>query len=211
MTEPSIILKNIRQNLGRANTLMPEPRPAILEPRQPGNMSEELSRLFSEITQLSGRAEQINRSDLFEYLRKLVADNNIAKATAWQTEGLFELKIEAILSELGVEIISPYAEKHILSQCDLGITEVDFALPETGTLVLRSNQQKPRLISLLPRVHLAILNPSVLRPDLHQVFLETKTDPYLVFITGPSRTADIELTVSLGVHGPKALIVLSLL
>jgi L-lactate dehydrogenase complex protein LldG len=82
---------------------------------------------------------------------------------------------------------------------------VDFALPETGTLALLSSPERPRVVSLLPRVHLALLLPSVLRADMHQVFAEAKHEPYLIFITGPSRTADIELTVTLGVHGPRQL------
>jgi L-lactate dehydrogenase complex protein LldG len=47
----------------------------------------------------------------------------------------------------------------------------------------------------------------MLRADMHQVFDEAKDSNYLVFITGPSRTANIELTVTLGVHGPKSLYV----
>ena len=94
-----------------------------------------------------------------------------------------------------------------MAQCDLGVTEADYLLPETGTLVLRSSAEKPRGVSLLPRVHLAVVRPEMLRADMHQVFAEAKDSHYLVFITGPSRTADIELTVTLGVHGPKNLYV----
>jgi L-lactate dehydrogenase complex protein LldG len=106
-----------------------------------------------------------------------------------------------------VELISPNASKHEMALCDLGITEADFFLPETGTLVLRSSMERPRAVSLLPRIHLAIVRPELLRADMHQVFAEAKNQHYLVFITGPSRTADIELTVTLGVHGPKNLYV----
>jgi L-lactate dehydrogenase complex protein LldG len=61
------------------------------------------------------------------------------------------------------------------------------------------------MVSLLPRVHLAIVRPSALRADLSQAFAEVKNDGYFVLVTGPSRTADIELTVTIGVHGPKSL------
>jgi L-lactate dehydrogenase complex protein LldG len=106
---------------------------------------------------------------------------------------------------LGVELVSPQAGMRAVAECDLGVTGVDAALPETGTLLLRSSPEKPRVVSLLPRIHLAILRPSALRADLHQAFAEVKGDGYVVLVTGPSRTADIELTLTLGVHGPKSL------
>jgi len=140
-------------------------------------------------------------------LKTLITDQNIRKATVWETPHLRQLGIAEILNFLGVELISPNANKYEMAQCDLGITEADYLLPETGTLVLRSSDEKPRAVSLLPRVHLAIVTPAALRADMHQVFAETKDSNYLVLITGPSRTADIELTVTLGVHGPKNLYV----
>jgi len=65
----------------------------------------------------------------------------------------------------------------------------------------------PRAASLLPRIHLAIVRPERLHPDMNQIFAEVKDTNYLVFVTGPGRTADIELTTTLGVHGLKELFV----
>jgi len=59
---------------------------------------------------------------------------------------------------------------------------------------LKSSTEKPRAVSLLPSVHLAIVRPEMLHADMHHVFAEAKDSNYLVFITGPSRAADIELS-----------------
>ncbi len=89
----------------------------------------------------------------------------------------------------------------------MGVTGADAALPETGTLVLRASAEHSQVVSLLPRVHLAIVRPAALRADLHAVLDEVKGDARVHFVTGPSRTADIEKTLAIGVHGPKALYV----
>jgi L-lactate dehydrogenase complex protein LldG len=167
----------------------------------------EIELFLSEIKKLSGVGERISIAGIGAALQALVSHQKVRKATVWETSLLKNLDIADCLHSLGVELISPHASKNEMAFCDLGITEADFLLPETGTLVLRSSAEKPRAVSLLPRIHLAIVRPEMLRGDMHQVFAEAKDSHYLVFITGPSRTADIELTVTLGVHGPKDLYV----
>lgn len=198
------IIENIRRALGRkAGDPAPE-RPAILPPRLASQVEAEIDQLLKEINALAGVASRASAEEVASLLQSLVEEQAVQKATLWPTPGLKELQIAEQLGALGVEIVSPYADKRVLAECDLGVTEVDFALPETGTIGLLSGHKKPRSVSLLPRVHLAILRPAALCADLHQVFSLAKNQHYLVFITGPSRTADIELTVTLGVHGPKA-------
>ena len=184
------------------------PAVARIAPRTTGDVEAEFALLFTEIEKLGGRTKRLKKkADLKEALRELVEAESIKKATLWQTAELTKIGVEKTLKSIGVEIVSPYAPNREVAECDLGVTGVDFALPETGTLVLRSSTEQPRTVSLLPRVHLAFIRPACLCADLHQVFEEAKTDGYFVFVTGPSRTADIELTVTIGVHGPKTLCV----
>ena len=205
MTNP--VIENIRSALGRTAQAPLSPRPAIYESRQPESPDSEIETFLNEIQKLSGVGQKLLPSEIDAALKTLVLDQNIRKATAWETPHLKRLGVTEILNSLGVELVSLHASKHEMALCDLGITEADYLLPETGTLVLTSSADKPRAVSLLPRIHLAIVRPDMLRADMHQVFAEAKDQHYLVFITGPSRTADIELTVTLGVHGPKNLYV----
>jgi L-lactate dehydrogenase complex protein LldG len=203
------ILGNVRMALGRQ---LDSPSPIVpssarMGPRFRGDVNVEMEMLLSEIAKLGGFTRQINRQTVRAALAELVRADGVKQATVWDTAELKELGIAAALQELGVELVSPQADKRALAECDLGLTSVDAALPETGTLLLRSAPGRARAVSLLPRIHLALVRPSALRPDLHQAFEEYKHDGCLTAITGPSRTADIELTVTLGVHGPKNLFV----
>ncbi len=99
------------------------------------------------------------------------------------------------------------------ARAQIGVTGADFVLAETGTLILLSGRGRPRSTSLLPDTHIAVFDRSRLVESLAQVgiLLEAlHVDParsmsgaMINFITGPSRTADIELTLTRGVHGPK--------
>lgn len=203
MTNP--VIDSIRLALGRTAASGVAPRPPVYPARAADGPDQELARFLAEVKLVSGSAQQVAAGEIASALQVLVQEQQVRKAVLWQTPGLTRLGVGAILGRLGVELVSPHADKHTLATCDLGVTEADFALPETGTIALRSSAEKPRAVSVVPRVHLALVAPSAFRADLHQVFAESRGDPYLVFITGPSRTSDIELVLTLGVHGPKNL------
>ncbi len=103
-----------------------------------------------------------------------------------------------------------------LFDCDVGITSAQWAIAETGTLVLESDRERHRLSSLVPLVHIAIIESDRIRQTLGEVLqaLSEKgqdgLSPTVTFITGPSRTSDIELTLAIGVHGPGELYVIVL-
>lgn len=205
MTNP--IIENVRRSLGRTAQTPVSNRPDIYESRQPGSLDSEIERFFKEIKKLSGVGQRLTPNEIGSNLKSLLSEQNIRKATVWETPYLNQIGIADLLKAFNIDLVPPNAEKHKMAECDLGVTEADYLLPETGTIVLSSSPEKPRAVSLLPRVHLAIVHSDMLRADMHQVFAEAKNKNYLVFITGPSRTADIELTTTLGVHGPRDLYV----
>jgi len=95
---------------------------------------------------------------------------------------------------------------------EVGITNAQAAIADTGTLVLDSSRERNRLVSVVPPVHIAIVAASRIYPALADVLAMlqsgTELSPAITFITGPSRTADIELTLTIGVHGPQELYVI---
>lgn len=88
-----------------------------------------------------------------------------------------------------------------------GVSQMDFGIANTGTVVQVATAVEQRLVSTLPIVHVAILPSSALVADLGALLarLDPKDHGYLAFITGPSRTADIERVLTIGVHGPERL------
>jgi L-lactate dehydrogenase complex protein LldG len=91
----------------------------------------------------------------------------------------------------------------------VGISRMDWALADTGTLVQDATAVEQRLVSTLPPIHVALVASDRLLPDLAGVLGKIQPDRagYVAMITGPSRTADIERVLTIGVHGPHRLIV----
>ena len=116
------------------------------------------------------------------------------------------------LAALPSEVLeNPTAED--LFDCDLGVTGAQWAVAETGTLVLESDAERHRLASLVPSAHVAVIESRNVRQTLGEVLQainergEGGLSRAVTFITGPSRTSDIELTLAIGVHGPAELYV----
>jgi len=103
----------------------------------------------------------------------------------------------------GVEFV-PNTPVEYLFASDIGITGAQWAIAETGTLVLVSDAERHRLTSLVPPVHVCLLKADTIRQTLGEILELTraKLSPVITFITGASRTSDIELTLAIGVHGP---------
>lgn len=127
--------------------------------------------------------------------------------------------VEAWFEPLGIQVVpmergedAKYSVDELRSlaeRADIGITGVNYAVAETGTCVLIPSAGISRLVSLLPPVHIAIVNRGQVLPSLDELFTMRRKDfldgnlgSYMNLISGPSRSADIEYTLVTGVHGP---------
>ena len=100
--------------------------------------------------------------------------------------------------------------RELAADSKIGISQMDWALANTGTIVQDSTSVEQRLVSTLPQIHIALIATDRILPDLPALL--AKVNPgesgYLAMITGPSRTSDIERVLTIGVHGPLRLIIL---
>jgi L-lactate dehydrogenase complex protein LldG len=146
-----------------------------------------LTRIISDLQKTKLRAQRIAISDVSQIERLMHST---------------DLEIEAMS-------ITPSASE--IFNFDVGITTAQVAIAETGTLILDSTDERHRLVSLVPAVHIAIINASRIVRTLGEALTLLRRgkeiSPAVTFITGPSRTADIELTLTIGVHGPQELYV----
>lgn len=123
-------------------------------------------------------------------------------------------KLGELCKERGVHLISEGARDH-LAGIDVGFTFIDYGIAETGTLVLDSRSEEIRLATMISEIHVAVLSKSNIRKSAFELEEELReimgeTPSYLAFISGASRTADIERVLAIGVHGPLELHILLL-
>ena len=122
-------------------------------------------------------------------------------------------KLKAALKKSGV-VIEVGDFRSVAAEAEAGITGVNFAIADTGTLVLESTAEDIRLATTLPPKQFALLDPKKIVADGIKAvaplrkFHQQDSRNYIAYVTGPSRTADIERVLTIGVHGPKELFIL---
>ncbi len=193
------ILKKIRQALAH-----PVPVPF---PKSEGNNSvflqptDDLEVEFAnEFTRLLGKfAFCINEKDLQFQLKQLFLEKK------WKDIYCVEDKLVRLVSELPSEKIN----QSTLHDCDASVTSCEYLIARTGSIVLSSALHQGRTVSVYAPVHICIAYVDQLVYDIKEA-LQLIKEKYqgnipsmITFATGPSRTADIEKTLVVGVHGPK--------
>jgi len=169
----------------------------------------ELLNVNTEVREAHGEEE------LIDFIAGLVHEKGVSSFVISESDYLNSLGLKELLNREGLQQIVSY-DKNDIAEAGIGITGADYAIADTGTLALLTDEDRPRSVSLLPPIHLAIVRKSDIVSDIKELFiiLKQKLDTgqgvpsCMTFITGPSRTADIELNLTLGVHGPKELYVI---
>jgi len=197
------ILHRIRTAVGRSAGQPPaDPPPVLL--RVPERSLEERVRMFCQaLGQLGGKSFVAESGEeARRYVASLVAGKRAVASNAPILEELGITSIEGVRAGF----TSAKELRQACAEADIGITGADFGLADTGSLVFLASSQEPRIVSLLPPVHVAVLQRQRLLANLDELFLTAPGFPEqtssLVIITGPSRTADIEQILVRGVHGP---------
>jgi L-lactate utilization protein LutC len=222
------MLARISSALGRRELAKPVPLlPFELNIPKP-DQEELTARFILEVQSAGGSVAQVSsRFEVQTYLKTVLgsADQIVALSDGATLRGL---GIGDWLKSSGFSVLGTFREfaasngadferyKHRLFEADLGITSASYGLADTGTLILNSRSEQLRLISLLPPIHVCILDPKQILWSLsdllaheQQKFLTSESQHQtMTCITGPSRTADIEQTITMGVHGPHSLHVL---
>ncbi|MEQ8790442.1 MAG: lactate utilization protein [Pirellulaceae bacterium] len=210
-------LTRVRQaaERGRAYRVHVEPLPDDVS--YVGGGDDLCAHMAREVDEVGGVATLVGSlEEARESLASLLEQYRVRSAFCWRHETLDRLDLDDLLAEREIEKLDhdnlagldDAARRRRMLVAPIGITGVDLAIAETGTLVVCARPGQERLASLLPPVHAAVVLESQLTPDLLDAVAwlgergcENLTSN-VALITGPSKTGDIELQLTTGVHGP---------
>ena len=203
MTSREVVLQNVRRALSRAAGLLPTTlaAPRLRIPIMDRNR---YSTLFGQnFEKLGGKCFFVREpGEVVPVLAELLQGKRVVASNA------------PFLAACGItalpQVQSGFTDREALraacAAADVGISSASYALAETGTLVMLASPEEPRLVSLLPPMHIAVFPRSLMLANLDELLAvlpnPAEQTSSMVLITGPSRTADIEQILVRGVHGP---------
>ncbi len=155
-------------------------------------------RFIQELGALGGSAELVSPNSLLEAIPQALLERGITSILAWDWEHL-PVGLGDALAAVGIEVL-PGDDP----STQAGLTGASGAVAETGTLILSGGPGRSQAASLLPELHFAVLYREAIYARLEEALRlpEIRQAPTTVLVSGPSRTADIEMTLTIGVHGP---------
>jgi L-lactate utilization protein LutC len=207
------ILARVRRALATARL----PRPAGIPDAVTPTFEDPLGAFRSSLEALGGRVLTPTAREAIDTVVELVSAAE-GDAIAWAPEELPLSGLDVALRAAGVQIAlaelpgeagARAARLAQLARAAVGLTGAVAGVAETGSLVLTSGPGRPRLAWLLPPRHVALLPRARILPTLEVVLAAhpglCEASAEVAFVSGPSRSADIELTLTRGVHGPREL------
>jgi L-lactate dehydrogenase complex protein LldG len=204
------------------NAHRPEfPRPpSVPPPSDAPARGERAARLKSRMEAVRAEVHLVPSATWLDRLKEILAVRKVATMLyapqtaigealrhAWETDAAGTPELVAYTGP-----VETFKER--LFAVDAAVTAAAGAVADTGALILRPTAAEPRLMSLVPPIHIAVLRAedifATLADAMHAGNWPADMPTNMLLISGPSKTADIELILAFGVHGPKELIVLVL-
>lgn len=198
------------------------PRPHMPPLRELSLDREEMVAVFTEkLTAEEGVVYRVrDNREAVEKLTVIAAEEGLQRVVASTDETVASLDLPGWAKEQGITVYTADDFSDVYSFRDAlfddvqaGITGADYAVAESGTLVMAHARQQPRLVSLAPILHIALLPVTrmvaVYEQAIERIYGNRETVPSEVtLITGPSMTADIQARPFKGMHGPRRLVVI---
>ncbi len=234
----SDFLASVREALGRedtppANPYVPLQDDLVALTEQAATVREQVARELPDLSRRLGETAALRGwnvarcggvEEALDYVVSLAGQLGVTSVARSEQEVFDSFPVDAALAGAGTICWPAIYEgtddretvRRRLAESGMGITGADYAIAETGSVIVLPRKGLSRLVSVVPPVHVAIVRPQDILGTLDDLFALRRLEfhrsgtngnadmgSYLNFITGPSRTADIEQTIVVGVHGPR--------
>ena len=180
------------------------------EPREGERIEDRPARFVEELERLGGHGRRVGSlEEAREYVLDLARERDAKLLLRWDVEELEELGVDEPLRKAGVEVtvwrdLEDFRE--VAGRADIGLSTAEWAVAETGSLVLTSGPGRGRTVTLLPPTYVAVVAAdrviSTVPEAIEKYVGGGRLPANVCFHTGPSRSGDIEMSLAIGVHGP---------